>query len=41
MLAFADGGASALFDGRIDVDRLPDATEVAAVLAAVKDAARR
>ena len=31
----------ALFDGWISVDRFPDATERAAVLAAVKDAARR
>jgi len=28
-----DGGASALFDGRIDVDRFPDATGHAVVLA--------
>jgi len=36
-----DGVACALFDGSIGADRLPDATERAAVLAAVKDAARR
>jgi hypothetical protein len=36
-----DGLACALFDGRIAVDRFHDATERVAVLAAVKDAARR
>jgi len=41
VISVFDGLASALFDGRIGVDRFPDTTERAAVLAAVKDAARR
>jgi metal-sulfur cluster biosynthetic enzyme len=41
VISVFDGGLRALFDGWISVDRFPDATERAAVLAAVKDAARR
>ena len=41
VISVFDGDACALFDGRIGVDRFPDAIERAAVLAAVKDASRR
>ena len=41
LISVFDGLACALFDGSIGADRLPDATERAAVLAAVKDASRR
>jgi len=41
VISVFDGDACSLFDGRIGVDRFPDAIERAAVLAAVKDATRR
>ncbi len=41
VISVFDGLACALFDGWIGVDRFPHTTERAAVLAAVKDAARR
>jgi hypothetical protein len=41
VISVFDGLVRALFDGWIAVDRFPDATERAAVLAAVKDATRR
>src|SRR5712691_3460309 len=41
VISVFDGDAFSLFDGRIGVDRFPDAIERAAVLAAVKDATRR
>ena len=41
VISVFDGLARVLFDGWIGVDRFPHATERAAVLAAVKDAARR
>ena len=41
VISVFDGLARPLFDGWIGVDRFPDTTERAAVLAAVKDAARR
>jgi len=41
VISIFDGLARALFDGWIAVDRFHDATQRAAVLAAVKDAARR
>jgi hypothetical protein len=41
VISVFDGLARTLFDGWIVVDRFPDVTERAAVLAAIKDAARR
>jgi hypothetical protein len=41
VISVFDELARTLFDGWIAADRFPDATERAAVLAAVKDAARR
>ena len=41
VISFFDDLVRELFDGWIAVDRFPDATERAAVLAAVKDATRR
>jgi hypothetical protein len=41
VISVFDGGACALFDGRIGVDRFPPAHDAAVVLTAVKDAARR